>query len=286
MSNQKLQSVVRSVCTSPNSLVFISVGNGFDLHNAVCLLPNQPLRFCNDCVSYYDEACQCCDATMFEFFDNTPCTTLPICIPSFERHPIVELQNTKFFATEAITEGKLNIEVGALVNGLEKIRGAENVCVRIHSECLTGDVFYSMKCDCGFEKLQFMNIMAQEEEKSRPSVLVYIKGHEGRGANLNNKIKAYKYLDQHPHATHVDALHAIGCQSDLRSYDAAVRFIKYKLQVKSIKLFTNNPKKIEAVEKYFGSSNYSCQSMPAAPGAHNRKYLEEKVRLFGHQGLL
>jgi len=184
-----------------------------------------------------------------------------------------------------MTEGKLNIQITALVSGFDIINGAENVCVRIHSECLTGDVFYSMKCDCGVEKMQFMDIMAQEEKICRPSVLVYIRGHEGRGAGLFDKIRAYDYLDRNSSETHIDALHAIGCESDIRKYDAAVRFIKHKLQVRSIKLFTNNPEKIGVVEEYFGS-NFTCKSMPAVPGNHNGKYLEEKFKLLGHEGLL
>ncbi|KAL7543213.1 hypothetical protein ACHAXR_012512 [Thalassiosira sp. AJA248-18] len=278
-----LQMNIRSTCINSNALVFISDGGNFDLHNAVCLLPDIPLKFCCDCGSYYDQTCQCYDDLACEF-DGTPCTLLPVCIPSMQGSDGSQLQNTKCFAFST-TEGTLNLEINALVNGnLERIKGAENVCVRIHSECLTGDVFYSMKCDCGIEKLQFMHIMAQEEQMSRPSVLVYIKGHEGRGVGLVNKIRAYEHLDQNPTETHIDALHAIGCESDLRRYDAAVRFIKYKLQVKSIKLFTNNPKKIEAVEKYFGSS-YSSQPMPAVRGRYNEKYLKEKVELLGHKGL-
>jgi GTP cyclohydrolase II len=197
----------------------------------------------------------------------------------------VQLNNAKMFSSESIIEGKLRIEISALVNGLEKIKGAEKVCVRIHSECLTGDVFYSQKCDCGQEKLDFLQIMAHEEESSKPSVLVYIKGHEGRGVGLCNKIKAYKYVDDNPTATHVDALRAIGCEPDIRRYDSAVRFIKHRLQVKSIRLFTNNPHKMEAVRKYFGSQ-FSCEAMPAVSTVHNKKYLKERIQLLGHHGLL
>ena len=75
------------------------------------------------------------------------------------------------------------------------------------------------------EKLQFMHLMAQEEKFSRPSVLVYIKGHEGRGAGLFQKTKAYQYSDRHPMKTYVNALQAVGCESDIRKYDPSVRFM-------------------------------------------------------------
>ena len=179
----------------------------------------------------------------------------------------------------------MDIQLAVSVSGFGLLKNAESVCVRIHSECLTGDLFYSMKCDCGLEKLQFMRIMAEEHKLARPSVFVYIKGHEGRGAGLHGKICAYQYQEQHPSETHIDALLAVGRESDIRRYDSAMKFIKYKLQVKSIKLFTNNPKKIKAGEKYFGS-NCSFQSMPAKAGKHNKKYLEEKKKLCGHEGLL
>lgn len=280
-----LQVSVRSMCTNLRALVFISNGNDFDLHDAVCLLPCKPLQVCFECGSYYDEtACQCYD-DISPKFDDIPCTSLPIDIPSIHGLDDIQLPNAKFFASQSMKEGKLSIEISALVNGLEHIKGAKDVCVRIHSECLTGDVLYSQKCDCGVEKLQFLQIMAQEDKSSRPSILVYIKGHEGRGAGLCNKIKAYEYLDKHSTETHVDALKAIGCESDIRRYDAAVSFIKHKLMVKSIKLFTNNPQKIKAGEKYFGS-DYTSEAMPAVPGKHNEKYLKEKVEILGHRGLL
>lgn len=200
---------------------------------------------------------------------------------------MVTLENTKFFASETITEGQLDIQVTALVNRLENISGAESVCVRIHSERLTGDVFYSMKCDCGQEKLQFIrNTMVEEDIRSRPSVLVYIKGHEGRGSEIYSKVKAYKWVEQNPTNNHIDALRAVGCESDTRSYDAAMKFLKRQLKVKSIRLFTNNPEKIAAAKKYFGSSNCSHEPMPAEPSSHNEKYLKEKKELLGHNGLL
>ena len=280
-----LRGVIRSMCLNASALVFIARGGDFfDLRSAVCLLPCIPLNLCRECGSYYDQtACQCYGDTCAKLND-IPCTFLPIGIPS-SKDMSVQLNNAKMFGSESFSEGKLRIEISVLVNGLEKIKGAEKVCVRIHSECLTGDVFYSQKCDCGQEKLAFLQIMAHEEKSSRPSVFIYIKGHEGRGAGLCNKIKAYKYVDDYPTVTHVAALGAIGCESDIRRYDLAVRFIKLRLQVKSIRLFTNNPNKMETVRKYFGSQ-FSCEAMPAVSTVHNKKYLKEKIELLGHRGLL
>ena len=285
LSTQCVQLNLRSMCINSNSLVFISKGKDcFDLHNTVCLLPYKPLKFCSDCGSYYDDTvCHCYDDVTARSEFNA--TSLPCSIPSVDHRKSIQLLNTKLFASESIVEGKLNIEISALVSGLDHIKDAENVCVRIHSECLSGDVFYSMKCDCGLEKLKFLHVMAEKEELNKPCVFVYIKGHEGRGAGLYNKVKAYKQVENNPDLTHIDALHEVGCESDIRQYDASVRFIKHGLKVKSICLFTNNPGKIKAARKYFGC-NVSVEPMPAVPSLHNKKYLEEKSFLLGHKGLL
>ncbi|KAL7554231.1 hypothetical protein ACHAWF_017646 [Thalassiosira exigua] len=295
VENPDLQRFVRSMCSNSHALVFIMRGGYLDLKEALCLLPDRPLEFCPECSSYYEVACECYEdrsvSGVVEHrspceFDATPCTHLPTYVPSIQGRKATHLRNTKFFATHAIEEGKLRIEVTALVNGLNAVEGAKGVYVRIHSECLTGDNFYSMKCDCGTEKLQFLHIMAEEEKRSRPSILVYIKGHEGRGAGLSKKIKAYAHLERNPDNTHVDALHAVGCESDIRKYDAAARFVKHKLKIKSLVLFTNNPHKIEAAKRCFGHESVSSRAMPAAPTAYNGKYLKEKVDLLGHEGLV
>ena len=273
------------MCSNSSALVFIFMRNTiFDLYSATCLIPDNPLEFCHECASYYDTCCHC----FLEPYNlnNLVATSLPMGIPSMQGCGVVELKNIKCYASKPITEGKLNVEICALVNCEEIIKGAENVCLRIHSECLTGDVFYSLKCDCGMEKLQFLQLMAREEEDSRPSILVYIKGHEGRGAGLFNKINAYSHVEQCPRVNHVDALQAVGCESDIRKYDAAARFIKNTLKVKSIRLFTNNPDKINSVMKYYDAKNVTQVSMPAVPSVHNAKYLKEKVELLGHKGLL
>ncbi|KAL9184057.1 hypothetical protein ACHAXT_002143 [Thalassiosira profunda] len=283
-NNEDIAAALFSKGRSSFGMVFVW-GSGVDLHSSVCLLPDHPLEYCLECGSYYDQTCQCYSGMAYNF-DEIPCSALPACVPSTAHLQSTKLQSTKWFVSDTIAEGGLNIQIVALVACFESIEAAENVCVRIHSECLTGDVFYSMKCDCGEEKATFLHIMAEEEKASRPSVFVYIKGHEGRGAGLFNKGRSYQYQEQYPAATHVDALLAVGCQNDVRRYDAAVSFLKYKLRVKSISLFTNNPKKIDVVKAYFDSDRYAIRSMPARPISHNEKYLKEKVHLHGHVGLL
>ena len=119
------------MCLNASALVFIARGgNFFDLRSAVCLLPCIPLNLCLECGSYYDQtACQCYGDTCAKLND-IPCTFLPIGIPS-SKDMSVQLNNAKMFGSESFSEGKLRIEISVLVNGLEKIKGAEKVCVRI-----------------------------------------------------------------------------------------------------------------------------------------------------------
>lgn len=161
--------------------------------------------------------------------------------------------------TEKISEGDLTIQLVTLVKGNEGIHGAENVSVRVHSECLTGDVLYSKKCDCGDQKLKFMHLMEAEQH----AVFLYIKGHEGRGAGLHNKVIAYSRRESGASKTHIDALLDIGCQSDVREYTAAFRFLRERLKIKSVKLYSNNPDKIDAALKIFGASYVIPCPMPA-----------------------
>ena len=129
----------------------------------------------------------------------------------------------------------------------------------MHSECLTGDVFYSRKCDCGDQKLKYLQMMTSEKN----AVFLYIKGHEGRGNGLYNKISSYSLLDYDNSKTHIDTLHELGCPSDVRQYKAAFLFLKKILHIKSIRLFSNNPLKIQEARVTFGSANVIQCPMPA-----------------------
>ena len=188
---------------------------------------------------------------------------------------------TDLYVSKGEIEGGLDLQIIALVKS-SCIEHAENVCVRVHSECLTGDIFHSLKCDCGSQKEKFMIVMNQVPD----SVFLYIKGHEGRGAGLYKKIMAYGLLDRKydTNYTHIDALHEVGCKSDIRKYDAAFSFLQKTLKVKSVKLFTNNPAKLNTACKYFPCCLQ--ENMPTCPTVSNFQYLKEKEELCDHKGLI
>lgn len=159
----------------------------------------------------------------------------------------------------------------ALVLG--KIKGAEPVLVRVHSQCLTGDVFDSQRCDCG-EQLHWAMQLIQKEKKG---VLLYMR-QEGRGIGLANKIKAYalqeKGLDT------VEANHALGFDADLRDYGIGAQILA-DLGLKNIKLLTNNPRKIVGLEGY-NLNVTQCLALEIEPNTLNIEYLRTKKKKLGH----
>ncbi|KTD25218.1 bifunctional 3,4-dihydroxy-2-butanone-4-phosphate synthase/GTP cyclohydrolase II [Legionella maceachernii] len=144
--------------------------------------------------------------------------------------------------------------------------------VRIHSECITGDVFGSCKCDCG---KQLKRALAQIGKEG--GILVYLR-QEGRGIGLANKLKAYA-LQEKGYDT-VDANLQLGFPADNRDYAVAFQILKY-LGVESLRLLTNNPKKVESLEN-FGLK--VCERLPLAvePTPENREYLRTKQQKLGH----
>lgn len=158
----------------------------------------------------------------------------------------------------------------ALIKG--KIDG-ENILTRIHSECLTGDVFSSNRCDCGNQLHKAMEMIDEKGE----GIILYLR-QEGRGIGLFNKIKAY-HLQEEGYDT-VDANIKLGFAPDLRNYKIACLMLK-ELGVKSIELLTNNPDKIEQVEKYDIKVN---KRVPIEIHSNHidRIYLKTKADRMGH----
>jgi 3,4-dihydroxy 2-butanone 4-phosphate synthase/GTP cyclohydrolase II len=159
----------------------------------------------------------------------------------------------------------------AMVKG--EVAGAEDVLVRVHSECLTGDVFHSLRCDCG-EQLEAA--LAQIEEEGM-GVLLYLS-QEGRGIGLLNKLKAYKLQEEGLDT--VDANLKLGLPADLRDYGIGAQILK-DLGLSSIRILTNNPKKIIGMEGY-GLSVTEQVSIHSQPNLHNEAYLQTKREKMGH----
>jgi 3,4-dihydroxy 2-butanone 4-phosphate synthase / GTP cyclohydrolase II len=159
----------------------------------------------------------------------------------------------------------------ALVKG--DVSGKANVLVRVHSECLTGDVFGSLRCDCGPQLHQAMRQVAEEGR----GVIVYMR-QEGRGIGLVEKIKAYKL--QEKGLDTVEANLKLGFKMDLREYGLGAQILS-DLGLKTIRLLTNNPKKIVGLEGY-GLEVVEQVPIRVKPNPHNVKYLQTKKEKLGH----
>jgi len=159
----------------------------------------------------------------------------------------------------------------AMVKG--KIDPEKAVLVRVHSECLTGDIFGSLRCDCGDQLQTAMEMIDQEGS----GVLLYIR-QEGRGIGLVNKIKAYALQDQGLDT--VEANERLGFQPDLRNYGIGAQIL-VDLGVKKMRLLTNNPKKMVGLDGY-GLKIVEQMEIETEPNEYNRRYLKCKQLKMGH----
>ncbi|HUZ39388.1 MAG TPA: GTP cyclohydrolase II [Streptosporangiaceae bacterium] len=178
------------------------------------------------------------------------------------------------FTALAFTTGPGGTEHLALLHGRT---GTAQVLVRIHSECLTGEVLGSLRCDCGEQLDHALSAISAEGA----GVLIYLRGHEGRGIGLAQKLRAYALQEQGLDT--VQANLALGLPVDARDYSPAVAALRF-LGIRSVRLLSNNPRKWAAL----AAGGIGCSevvAMPATVTAHNRRYLDTKAHLLGHRGL-
>jgi len=162
-------------------------------------------------------------------------------------------------------------EHAAILQG--DVRGGEDVPLRVHSECFTGDVMGSYKCDCRDQLEAALRHVAGEER----GVVLYLR-QEGRGIGLANKIRAYALQDAGMDT--VQANHALGFQDDERRYDVAAEMIR-ELGIRSIRLITNNPRKLDGLRE-LGVTVSGRIPLQMDPNPHNQFYLQTKKAKSGH----
>ena len=177
------------------------------------------------------------------------------------------------FTAHAYLSGRDRIEHVAYVMG--DVVGGDPPLVRVHSECLTGDILASDRCDCGSQLRMALQKIADEGR----GVLVYLRGHEGRGIGIAHKIRAYALQDDGLDT--VDANSALGLPVDSRDYGVGASIL-IDLGVTSLRLMTNNPFKYGSLEK---AGPQITERVPIEPDAHpeSLRYLETKRQRLGHR---
>jgi 3,4-dihydroxy 2-butanone 4-phosphate synthase/GTP cyclohydrolase II len=190
---------------------------------------------------------------------------------------------------ERVAEARIPLAAGtfravgydSLLDGIEHIAfvygdigDGEDILVRVHSECLTGDVFGSLRCDCGPQLEAALSAVATEGR----GVVLYIRGHEGRGIGLLHKLQAYQLQDAG--ADTVDANLALGVPADARDYGTGAQIL-CDLGVRSMRLLTNNPAKRVGLEGY-GLRVNGRVPLPISPNPENLRYLRTKRDRMGH----
>tara|TARA_Y100001960_G_scaffold169842_1_gene178190 strand:- start:131 stop:727 length:597 start_codon:yes stop_codon:yes gene_type:complete len=183
-------------------------------------------------------------------------STLPTDIATFDIHAFTEASSNKDHL--AITIGKLN---------------SASVLARVHSQCITGESFFSMRCDCRYQLTESLKQIANNGS----GVIFYLQ-QEGRGIGLSNKIKAYKLQDEGMDT--VEANHQLGFLEDERNYEIVATMAKH-LDIKSVDLLTNNPGKIKALETMGLIVNKRIPLLSSS-NEHNEKYLTTKAKKLGH----
>jgi 3,4-dihydroxy 2-butanone 4-phosphate synthase/GTP cyclohydrolase II len=173
------------------------------------------------------------------------------------------------YVYESLIDGEQHV---ALVRGA--VQGEENVLVRVHSECLTGDVFGSLRCDCGIQLDAALQMIATDGL----GVVVYLRGHEGRGIGLGHKMRAYRLQDE-GHDT-VDANVQLGLPVDSREYGIGAQILN-DLGITTMRLITNNPAKYGGLEG-FGLDIVERVPSISAPNPENVAYLRTKRDRMGH----
>jgi 3,4-dihydroxy 2-butanone 4-phosphate synthase/GTP cyclohydrolase II len=173
------------------------------------------------------------------------------------------------YVFESVLDGTEHM---AFVRG--EVAGKENVLVRVHSECLTGDVFGSMRCDCGLQLDAAMELIAEEGT----GVVVYLRGHEGRGIGLGHKIRAYTLQDQGRDT--VEANVELGFPADSREYGIGSQML-VDLGVSTMRIMTNNPAKYGGLEGY-GLEIVERVPLHVLPNSENIRYLRTKQEKMGH----
>jgi 3,4-dihydroxy 2-butanone 4-phosphate synthase/GTP cyclohydrolase II len=173
------------------------------------------------------------------------------------------------YVFESLLDGTEHI---AFVRG--EVAGTDNVLVRVHSECLTGDVFGSMRCDCGLQLDAAMALIAEEGT----GIVIYLRGHEGRGIGLGHKIRAYTLQDQGRDT--VEANVELGFPVDSREYGIGSQML-VDLGVSTLRIMTNNPAKYGGLEGY-GLQIVERVPLRVLPNAENIHYLRTKQEKLGH----
>jgi len=174
------------------------------------------------------------------------------------------------FEEEGTGKEHIALTLGDIGNG-------EPVLARTHSECLTGDALFSMRCDCGYQLKEALRSIAEEGR----GLLLYLR-QEGRGIGLLNKIRAYHLQDQG--ADTVEANEQLGFAADLRDYSMC-RYMLSHLGISKLRLMTNNPRKVAALQSY-GVDIVERVPLQVGLNPHNRHYLATKAGKLGHMMLV